>query len=524
MKKVYLISMILFLILAGCQSGPGPKEVVTEFENDLNAGDVEAAFALFADDAQVVFTPDDITSGAEQIHAWLEQLIAFNFEIEYDNMEENGEKLTAQTTSWSDFSRQLDVAPLIADEVYTIRDGKITELTITLTDESEAKLGVALSSQPSAVVAAFEQALNTADVKAAFALFADDAQVIFTPEDKYTGAEQIHAWLEQLIAFNFEIEYDVLEENGEQLTAQTTSWSDFSRQLDVAPLIADEVYTIRDGKIVELTITLTDESEAKLGAALASQPSAVVMSLAEAINAANLEAAMAVFADNFYFENNPALKPGFPLIAGGNQDMRAWLDEMISNNTQLETEIISEVYDTATTKTKTSSDYLRSLGAESTVLTEVITVQDGKIKSHKTSIPETSLNELQESMAQSGVHETIAAEPGEVILSTTSALVGKWLGYLGGEPGYVIFDPGGSYKITEDTGQVGDQGHYWFEDQLLLMEAGAPHWYCDKSYGSFVVYTDSSTSQPDQLRFHKILDLCSLRWGILTETPLSLEK
>jgi len=516
--------MILSLIFAGCQSGPGPKEVVAEFENDLNAGDVEAAFALFADDAQVVFTPDDITSGAEQIHAWLEQLIAYNIEIEYDVLEENGEQLTAQTTIWSDFSRQLDVAPLVADEVYTIRDGKITELIITLTDESEAKLGAALASQPSAVVAAFEQALNTADVETAFALFADDAQVVFTPDDITSGAEQIHAWLEQLIVFNIEIEYDVLEENGEQLTAQTTSWSDFSRQLDVAPLIADEVYTIRDGKIVELTITLTDESETKLQTALASQPSAVVMSLTEAINAADLEAAMAVFADNLYFENNPALKPGFPLIAGGNQDIRAWLEKMISNNTQLETEIISEVGDTATTKTKTSSDYLRSLGAESTVLTEVITVQDGKIKSHKTSIPETSLNELQESMAQSGIHETITAEPGELILSTAKALVGKWLGYLGGDPGYVIFEPGGSYKIIAETGQLGDQGHYWFEDQLLLMEAEAPNLYCDKSYGSFVVYTDSSSAQPDQLRFHEILDLCMLRSVFLTEIPLSLEQ
>lgn len=142
-------------------------------------------------------------------------------------------------------------------------------------------LPVALYAQetdPAAVVTADAEALNAGDVDAAMALWADDAVVKLVPAlppgspDTYTGAEQIRAWLESLVAMNFEIEVEILQVEGNTVTTLTKTWVDPTREMGVAPLVATEVYTVQDGKIKGLTWTISDESLAALQAAMAALP------------------------------------------------------------------------------------------------------------------------------------------------------------------------------------------------------------------------------------------------------------
>jgi len=533
-KKMISIFSMLLILLTACQ--PTTSTSLTDAEliiNDAmdawNARDVATLKTLFADDAIVCFPDwgDECTTGAEEISVWIEELVAANFAIESESLEVEGDKVTVVAKVWADPTRALGIAPLVTTDVYTIQNGKITNQTSTLTEESSTKFMSAMAAQtslPSSVVSAFESALNAGDVEAAFTLFAVDAQVTFVPDETYTGAEEIHAWLEQLIAYHFEIEYEFLEEGDEVLSARTTSWSDFSRQLGVAPLVSNEVYTVQDGKIKDLTITLTEESDAKLQAALASLPSSVVMAFSEAVNASELDTVMSLYADNLNFEFNPILLPGFPNAVGSKGDVQVWWEKLLADNLKRDIEITSEMGNTVTTNCMISSDYLSSLGITSTDISEEFVVEDGKIKSHMTSMSAPSLNKLQEALVKADIHETIIPESGEVRISETGDLIGKWLGYLGGEQSYLIFEPDGSYTIRDMDNKVGDKGNYWFENQLLLLETRSPNLYCDKGNASYVVYTSSSSNSPSQLTFHKIIDLCKLRSTFITEEPFTLEE
>lgn len=127
---------------------------------------------------------------------------------------------------------------------------------------------------PEEVLAAQAEALNAGDIDAVMALYTDDVVVKIDPPvppgspDTYTGKEEVRAWLEELAAMNFEMDIQVLDVDGETVTARLRTWVDPTRELGVAPLEFTEVCTIREGKIAGWTDSITDESMAKLMAAI----------------------------------------------------------------------------------------------------------------------------------------------------------------------------------------------------------------------------------------------------------------
>lgn len=125
-------------------------EVVQDSLKPFHAGNHEAALAYWADDAVVrlIGVPPgepDSYAGKDELRTWLESLSAIHFEIQEELIEVEGDTVTVRALSWSDPTRQLDVAPLEATEVYVVKNGKITSLTWTITSESLARLQAALS-------------------------------------------------------------------------------------------------------------------------------------------------------------------------------------------------------------------------------------------------------------------------------------------------------------------------------------------------------------------------------------------
>ena len=120
--------------------------------------------------------------------------------------------------------------------------------------------------------------MNAGDVDAAMTLYADDAVVKLVPAlppgspDTYTGAEEIRAWFEGLVAVNWKGEIEILQVEGDTVTTESRTWADPTCQMGIAPLEATLVYTVQDGKIKGWTWTLSDESLAKLQAAMAALP------------------------------------------------------------------------------------------------------------------------------------------------------------------------------------------------------------------------------------------------------------
>jgi hypothetical protein len=158
MKEKFLVLTVVLIALVGCQAQASPGEMLATIEGALNAGDVDAAMAFFTDDAVVKLVPalppgsPDTYNGAEEIRAWFEELVAMNFEIDVEVLEVEGDTVTTRTSTWMDPTREMGVAPLVATEVYTVRDGKIRGFTWTISDDSLAKVQAAMAPPLEALV------------------------------------------------------------------------------------------------------------------------------------------------------------------------------------------------------------------------------------------------------------------------------------------------------------------------------------------------------------------------------------
>ena len=124
---------------------------------------------------------------------------------------------------------------------------------------------------PAAVVTAAYEAWNAGDVDAYVALVADDAVVDMPGFGTYTGLEEIRAWMEGLMPLNPQMEFEILQVEGDTVTLESSYTDDDFRALGVV-LEADEVIVVQDGKVKSDTWVATDESMAELQAAMAALP------------------------------------------------------------------------------------------------------------------------------------------------------------------------------------------------------------------------------------------------------------
>ena len=92
--------------------------------------------------------------------------------------------------------------------------------------------------------------------------------VIFPP-GTFIGAEQVRFFVENLVADNFKMQVEILQVLGDIAITRIKTWMDATIQLGIAPNEMIVVYHIENGKIKSFTNIFTDESLAKIKAALA---------------------------------------------------------------------------------------------------------------------------------------------------------------------------------------------------------------------------------------------------------------
>ena len=386
---------------------------------------------------------------------------------------------------------------------------------------------VALPSAEDVVNSAMN-AWNIGDVSTLKTLFADDATVCFPDwgDECTAGAEAVDTWIEELVAANFAIESESLKVEGNTVTVVAKVWADPTRALEIAPLVTTDVYTVQDGKIINQTSTLTEESSKKLMAAMAdAQTSGVVMAYVEAINAGDVDTAMNLLHEDIYVEMAPTLSPGFPTIFGTEDVIRTWLEEMMAVNLKVSIEDVTVFRSTVTVKSNISSDYLQSLQIDSLPMNETFVIRDSQILSIKRVIPPASINKIQGGLVGLGTPETITPELGEVLASEISDIAGLWIGTITGVgEGPMTFDENGTYEMS------GDSGSFWFNGPFLWMRTDRVHVPGDhlhscldaESIGSYVVYVTRSGDQPVELRMIPILEPCMLRSAFLGGENLTL--
>lgn len=139
-----------------------------------------------------------------------------------------------------------------------------------------APAGYAQTTDPVAVLNAFNAAVNAHDVDAALALFAPDAIAQFPnqpPPNVYRGTQEIRTWLQADAAQHIQVTASNVKVTGDRVTWDASIVIDDVRPLGIS-LDGSAEAVIQNGKIGSFTFTLSDETLAKLQAATA-QPQAL---------------------------------------------------------------------------------------------------------------------------------------------------------------------------------------------------------------------------------------------------------
>ena len=147
--SLFTITRIALLVLLASSGrvaaqGSDPGSIVTAFDTALNAGNVEATLALFADNA-VIKTQTGTFTGTERIRGLLGQLVAQHFQFVSSNRQVNGNTETHTAKVSRDDWRKIGLAPLDATAEVVVENGKITSFTVAYTAESLATLQAALA-------------------------------------------------------------------------------------------------------------------------------------------------------------------------------------------------------------------------------------------------------------------------------------------------------------------------------------------------------------------------------------------
>jgi len=112
--------------------------IAVQFEAALNRGDVEAAMAMFEEQAEVKIPPD-VYVGEAQIRGWLEYLAANQFAAEPGFRRAAGNRITWPLAIRSNYLSRLGLPSLDGAATLAVRSGRIASYTFVLSRDSAAR-------------------------------------------------------------------------------------------------------------------------------------------------------------------------------------------------------------------------------------------------------------------------------------------------------------------------------------------------------------------------------------------------
>ena len=253
-----LLSLALAVVVSAQSS---PEEVAAAIIAAENSNDVDAAVALFADDAVVTLADGSTFDTPEGIRGWQQALADGHFRLEPINVTADGNMVTWTGTISLDAFRHLGIASMAGNWSLDIEDGKINTFDFTFTPEAFTEL------QAGATAAALIAAEAAHDVDGAAALFADDAVVTLADGSVYDTPEGIRGWQQALADGNFRIEPEGISVDG-----NTVSWMgeislDAFRGLGIPVMGGIWKLTIEDGKVKTFNFSFTPAALEALTAA-----------------------------------------------------------------------------------------------------------------------------------------------------------------------------------------------------------------------------------------------------------------
>ncbi len=237
-----------------------PSAVITAMIERFNASDLEGVLDYFADDAMVYFfglppTGSEVYNGREQFRPVWEENIAshLRWEVEIDSVV--GETVKGRAKTWHDFTRELGVAPLEANEVWAVRDGKIAFYAWAATEESAGRLKAALAEAMPAEPT--EEPIEESPVSAITVTFVDGTCSVDDPLTLQAGPVQVTVdvldedkALYAMTFFTLDPEKDLLDLMASTAAAGPPDWAEMIslREIDPGTSKAYDM-TVQDGPV-----------------------------------------------------------------------------------------------------------------------------------------------------------------------------------------------------------------------------------------------------------------------------------
>ena len=133
---VIALLLLVSTVVSAQTDTMSPEEIVAATYEAINAGDIDAYMALFAEDAVVTVGPWYTLTGKDEIRASAQETFDANLKFEYEILEVGDGAVTA----WSSHMPPDYNFPLEATEEFVVEDGKIVFNSWMPTDETMALL------------------------------------------------------------------------------------------------------------------------------------------------------------------------------------------------------------------------------------------------------------------------------------------------------------------------------------------------------------------------------------------------
>ncbi len=266
LRSSVFICLLATLLLGGAAitlAQTSPEDVAHALIAAEDSNNVDAAVALFADDAVVTLADGSVYNTPDGVRGWQQSLADGHFRLEPVNMQVNGSMVTWTGEISLDAFRTLGIASMGGNWSLDIEDGKVKTFDFSFTPEALTELTAG------SIADALITAEGANDVDGAMALFAPDAVVTIATGDVYNTPDAIRAWQQELADGKFHI-----EAVGRYVEGNTVHWTgdislDLFRQMGIPSLGGVWDVTVENGQVTVFNFAWTPAGAQMLQDAIA---------------------------------------------------------------------------------------------------------------------------------------------------------------------------------------------------------------------------------------------------------------
>jgi hypothetical protein len=138
---VAVLILTSFIASTAAAQGEDLVGLVQALQDVMNRHDLDAAMAMYTDDAEFEFVGMGSLVGQEQIRGYKEYIAALNTDLQYSDCTAEGNTVTCQLTKDDDMLRKVAAGPVSHSMLFTFEGGMIQKQAVTTPPESAKVLG-----------------------------------------------------------------------------------------------------------------------------------------------------------------------------------------------------------------------------------------------------------------------------------------------------------------------------------------------------------------------------------------------